>query len=671
MNKIAIKAQKDFLENLSHASPIRAISELIWNGLDAGANHVAVRLETDHLEGIEKIRVKDSGSGINHSEIQPFFGNLGDSWKKKKGRNNGRALHGKNGQGRFKAFSLGTRVEWNTIYDTKGTRMRYQIVGRADALTDLLFSDPVEANGDACGTEVIVSDTKDGLGALMTDNARNELAKLFAAYLSQYPDITIEYNGVRVDPLKLQRDRRDIFIEEIPLVGGETATATVTVVEWLMPAKRVVHLCDASGISLHETDAGQQIRAPGFDFTVYVKCDRFLELNNEGLLSLDELHPDVGYIVQSAKRAVKAHFRRKLFEQQSHIVERWKQEQIYPFEEKEHLNAVEEAERQVFDILAVNVESYLPSFEEADTKSKKFMFRLLAQALKDNPDSVQKIITEMLSLKKEEQETLAELLESTSLSNIISCSKTVANRLDFLVALDALIFGEDTKKKLLERDQLHKILESEAWIFDEEFALSGSEERLEDVLEKHAGFLGERVNGGTDVVVGEGKTGRIDLRLSRGNLLRSGELDYLIVELKRPSKKIDDSVISQVKKYAMAVAGDERFNGIPARWKFIAVSNEMDQYAKNDANQPDRPSGQVWISPDRKITVWVREWAEVINTARARLNFINKTLSYEASRESSRAYLVKTHAKFIPETELSEEQEGMDSTEQRQPQEEQ
>ncbi|HEY5706725.1 MAG TPA: ATP-binding protein [Terrimicrobiaceae bacterium] len=146
MNKIAIQAKRDFLERLANAPPLKAVSELIWNGLDAGADRIIVHLETNGVEGLEKIRVRDSGSGIDHSEIDVLFGNLGDSWKKSKNRFRGRALHGKSGQARFKAFSLGSRVEWDTVYEASGHRMRYQIIGRANALTDLQYTDPVPAN---------------------------------------------------------------------------------------------------------------------------------------------------------------------------------------------------------------------------------------------------------------------------------------------------------------------------------------------------------------------------------------------------------------------------------------------------------------------------------------------------------------------------------------------
>ena len=124
MNRIAIEAKGDFLERLSSATPIKAVAELVWNGLDAGASRVSVRLETNGLGGIEAIRVTDDGFGINHAHVQPLFGGLGDSWKRQKSRLNGRTLHGKSGQGRFKAFSLGTQVEWQTVFDSPEGRMR-------------------------------------------------------------------------------------------------------------------------------------------------------------------------------------------------------------------------------------------------------------------------------------------------------------------------------------------------------------------------------------------------------------------------------------------------------------------------------------------------------------------------------------------------------------------
>lgn len=647
LKRISISPKKDFLERLSSTSPISALAEVIWNGLDSSSDEVRVEFTRNKMDGIEEIRVIDAGTGIPLDEVETLFGNLGDSWKRTKGRHHGRALHGKNGQGRLKAFALGNRVSWQTTFATDGAAQSYTISGNAAALDSFAYTAPEPGNGRGRGTTVVISGIDKSHGELLADDARDELAKLFAAYLSQYPDVRILFDGSAIDPSGLQEHKREVIMEAIDLGNGQTVDASVSIIEWRIQTKRAIHLCDASGISLHEIEPG--IQAAGFNFTAYIKCDHFRELDKTNLLIMGDLHTDVKAILTKGKGVIRNHFRKRAAERQRQIVEKWKAEAIYPYEEKQDVTPVEEAERQVFDILAVNIESYLPRFDEADHGSRKFTFRLLAQALKDNPASVQQIITEVLGLKQEEQNELATLLKNTSLSNIISSASAVANRLDFLLALENLVFDKDTKKQLLERDQLHKILEKEAWLFDEEFALSGSEQRLEEVLKKHIGELGERKDGETGVGVGDGKSGRIDLMLGRAVAPRSGETDYLIVELKRPSKKIDSTIITQVKEYAMAVAKDERFHGLPARWKFVAISNEMNDYAKADAAQSDKPPGQVWSSKDGRITVWVREWAEVINTARARLDFVNRHLAYETTRENALDYLHKTHAKFIPE----------------------
>ena len=650
MAKVHVTAKRDFLESLTTAAPLAALSELVWNGFDADADRIQVFVDSNNMGGIQTIRVRDHGYGVDHSKVEALFGSLGESWKKTTDRQNGRALHGKNGKGRFKVFALGERVEWNTVYQQNGKKYSYKITGSAQTLDDFETSDPIEVNDAPVGTEVAIYNLKRDFRSLREDSAPHELAKIFAVYLTQNPALRIEYNGIAVDPKSVQSYRDDYHLGDVDLGDGHKAVVAVSIIEWSIQTDRVLHLCDANGIALHELQAGTQIRAPGFHFTAYIKSDHFRELDKLNQLGLAELHPDVQTIIKLAKNKIKEHFRRRLVEGQSQIIERWKEEQIYPYEDRPNLDPVESAERQVFDILAVNVQSYLPSFDDADVKSKKFTFRLLAQTIRENPMSVQKIISEVLGLKKDEQDELAELLQKTSLSSIISSAKIVANRLNFLNGLENLLFEKESKQNLLERDQLHKILENEAWLFDEEFALAGSELRLEEILSKHLAELGQREDDPAPVEVGEGKTGRVDLMLHKVVQPRTGEYDYLIVELKRPSQKINSKVLTQIESYAMAVAKDERFQNIPARWTFIAISNDFDDLAKSKANQRDRPKGKVYDDATLNITVWAKSWADVINDARARLRFVNEQLAYEADQSSAKAYLKKAHAKFIPDT---------------------
>ncbi|MES2038358.1 MAG: ATP-binding protein [Pseudomonadota bacterium] len=649
MGIVQVTAKKDFIESLTSARPIAALAELIWNGFDAKSNKVEVFLDINEMDGLEAVRVRDYGQGIVYKDVDKLFGSLGDSWKKAAVRLDGRSLHGKNGKGRFKAFALGSQVEWATTYRVNGKSHTYKIVGKSTSLDNFDIGGLAEVESGVSGTEVTIHNVHSDFRSLKDESAQMSLAKIFAVFLTEYPEASIEYDGKNVDPGAVQSHREEYELGDIVLKGERKVAVSVVIIEWSIPTERIVHLCDSTGISLYETPAGQQIRAPGFHFTAYIKSDHFRELDKTGLLALADLHDDVQTIIRAAKSKMKEHFRRRLASQHSQIVEKWKQEQIYPYEDSQNISPVEYAERQVFDILAVNVQSYLPSFEDSDIKQKKFTFFLLAQAIRQNPDSVQFIIGEVLGLRKEAQDDLALLLEKTPLSSIISSAKVVANRLDMLNGLEALIFDKESKKKLLERDQLHKILETESWLFHEEFALAGSEQRLEEVLRKHLSALGPREDDTKIVDIGDGKTGRVDLMLQKVVQPRTGHYDYLVVELKRPSQKINADVLTQIKKYAFAVASDERFAGVPATWTFIAISNELDSYAKKEANQRQRPRGQVHDDSDLNLTVWVKEWAEVINDARSRLRFVNEQLSYEADRDSAKAYLQRAHAKFIPE----------------------
>lgn len=650
MAKVHVVAQRDFLESLTAARPIAAVAELVWNGFDAQSNRVQVSLDMNAMAGLQTIRVRDQGSGIFHPHVDELFGKLGDSWKKSKGRLNGRALHGKGGKGRFKAFALGRLVEWNTTYRDNGKTFTYKISGSTQALDDFEISDPVESKATAVGTEVIVSNLRHEFTSLLDEKAPQEMAEMFAAYLTEYPGLVLDYNGVVVDPKIAQDFRGDYHLGDVEIGEGRKVAVAVSVVEWNIPTDRVVHLCDANGISLYQTQAGQQIRAPGFNFTAYVKSDHFRELDKHNLLILDDLHPDVTEIVRIAKNKIKEHFRRRLAEDQTKIVERWKQEQIYPYTDKPDLDPVEEAERQVFDILAANVQSYLPAFEEADAKSRRLTFLLLAQAIRDNPESVRRIFEEVLGLKKEDQDALAELLNKTSLTAIISAAQIVANRLNFVRGLRSLLFDDGNKESLLERDQLHRILENETWIFGEEYNLTGSEDWLEEVLKKHIALLGTRDDDdGPPVLREDGRRGRVDLML--GRIVPQPRADlrrYLIVELKRPSVTVSTVEIGQVASYARTVARDERFDQGKSTWDFVLATNAMNDDAYEACHQAGMPDGVAWRSKDGRITVWVKKWAEIIEEASARLAFFRERLKYDANLDSAKAYLNKAHAKFLP-----------------------
>ena len=649
MVQIPISPKQDFLARVSAAAPVKAVSELIWNGLDAKATEVDVVFKTNGLDELDEIVVRDNGTGIDASNVKVLFGSIGESWKKNTTRHAGRALHGKNGEGRFKAFALGSLIKWETIFEDGNKTQKYTITGRANPCS-FEYSDP-ENCADKTSTTVTVYNLKEkGLGVLHTDKTPFEFARIFALYLSKNPDVKLRINGTALCPSDFFNVVFQHTLHPFRDSRGKEYQVQIEILDWEQSVERGISLCDSAGIELHSLDA--KLRAKGLNFTIQLKCDYFAELAKENRLILEDLDPDVGKIVAEARECARGYFRERKAEEQASIVARWKSDEIYPYEEKRDLTPVELAERQVFDIIGVNVEDYLPSFDEADKAQKKFTFKLLAQAITNNPESLQTIITDVLDLKKEDQDDLADLLKKTDLTNIIRSAKTVANRLDFITGLKNLLFDKETKKTLLERDQLHKILQKESWIFDENFALTVSEATLEDVLKLHLEKLGRRCDEDVEVTREDGSHGRVDLMFSLSNQPRIGQTDHLIVELKRPSKKIDTEVLSQIESYAFAVSEDPHFEKTSTHWKFIVVSNDMDDYAKKRAHQANRPVGLTYVDDNNRIEVWALTWTDVLHDAEARLQFINKSLSYRADHDSAKAYLTKKYEQYIPKAKV-------------------
>src|SRR6185437_9555819 len=112
------------------------------------------------------------------------------------------------------------------------------------------------------------------------------------------------------------------------------------------------------------------------------------------------------------------------------------------------------------------------------------------------------------------QKELATLLQETTLSAIITAAKTVADRLKFITALESIVFDPETKNRLKERSQLHKILAENTWIFGEQYNLWASDKDLTRVLEKHRAILAPDVAIDAPVKVIDKKRGIIDLMLS-------------------------------------------------------------------------------------------------------------------------------------------------------------
>ncbi|MGE9282275.1 hypothetical protein ACP4B2_27515 [Streptomyces rochei] len=96
-----------------------------------------------------------------------------------------------------------------------------------------------------------------------------------------------------------------------------------------------------------------------------------------------------------------------------------------------------------------------------------------------------------------------------------------------------LLFEFDSRSTIRDKEQLHRMLEKELWIFEDEYTHGVSEIGLTTALNRHLPRLDGRTVPQQRVQVHNGRSGRLDLLLSC--VSGAGRMkQHLVVELKRP-----------------------------------------------------------------------------------------------------------------------------------------
>lgn len=634
------------IENTKCSNALVAVEELIWNALDADAKNVSVTLNHNKLEAIDTIRIEDDGDGISFEAWRDAFGRLGDSLKvNQRQSKSGRSVHGKSGKGRLKALGVGSLVKWISRYkDDSGRVNQFTITGSRANIRQFVATEPVELDDSArTGVTVEITNLDNGLAKLENlEIAAVELSQKFCLYLSQYPGILIKLSGVPLDP-ETNKAHQATYPLTVKVEEGRWVDANLTIVEWKQASERAVYLCDSSGFARDEQKTKIK-KSTGWKFSAYLQSTYIDELDHQASLGLPELHKGLQAIIEAGHDAVASHFLDRELERARGLVDSWKAEKIYPYASKPN-TPLEGIEQKVFDVCAMNVNSYIRDFNSSSQANKKLTFRLLREALAQNPTKLGKILREIVALPQARQEELSGLLDRAKLSAVISASNQVINRLRFLDSLDDMIFGS-LSKTLNEPRQLHRVLAHELWVFGDQYALGADEKGLKNVLKAHIEILGRDEPVTEDVSLIDGSDARFDLMLWTQVPTMQNHVEHLVIELKRPSVKIGAEEITQIQKYGISVANDTRFDKAQTNWKFVLVGKELDDYAEAMCKSNDRAFGHL---KSGNPSIHLTTWSAIIRDARWRYSFFKSELDAELTDDDGLHYLREKHSEYFAE----------------------
>jgi hypothetical protein len=622
--KFVVQVDVDQFDALAKPTqPLAGIAELVWNALDAEAETITISIGRTDLDGVETVLVTDNGHGMTHDGAARDFSKLGGSWKKKRpsSKNGKRPLHGKEGAGRFRAFAIGSTVEWSSVAEGFGGGLERTIVTGTLDSSEFTVSDPETIASGTAGTVVRIDRPREHAHRLLADAAQQWLVTRFAVYLIKFPSVTVTFDGTPLDPMTILEAQREIPLDEA--LGGDLGQPVMRFMQWKPEAKTIepsLVLCDVDGVALHEiTDRIES--APGVRFTAYLVWPGFTQHADELLLG-DLGHPVLSPVIEAARESIRGVLDELVSQRRREQIERWKKQNVYPYSGQATTTA-EVHERHVFDVVASTA---APAVAK-DPKAAKLSLRLIKEALGQPPGALHRVLKEVLDLTPQQLEDFDRLLERTTLASIIYLSKTVTDRLQFMHDLENILFDADKKKRLLERKELHRILANgQTWVFGETYTLAVDDQGLTKALEAHYALLDTDETVDEPVTDTEGHARIVDLMLSKAAFF-ADRREHLVVELKRPSVRLSQKELGQITNYAVAVSRDERFRTVKVRWEFWLLGDDMDEIVEELSNKPGQPPGLYTEGANYKV--WVRRWAEVLEENRQRLHFYRDHLDYE------------------------------------------
>lgn len=644
---IDVGVEQDHIESLTRASGITAISELIWNSLDADSTEIKIEYVKNKLGGYENLIVIDNGLGIEYTKAQDVFGRLGGSEKKHINTSpNGRHYHGKEGKGRYKSLALGDLVKFTSVYKNGESLKEFTVTFDRNNLSHSNFSDlkTLPKENTETGFKVEIQNiNQENVNQALDVKFRKEIEQKFASYWINYNDFNIYFNGNKLEfeSLIKNTDETNFLIED----GELSYRFVIKVIEWSFDIKKKTYLCNTKGVPFKELNLGIRSTIP---ISIFIQSIYVEKLHRENLIDLENFDDILQSAYGEAKKFAREYVRKRLHLYSGEFINELKSKGLYPYKENAD-SLVEESKRQVFDIVALQVNEYLPDFENQDDKSKKFTLSLIKEALEKDSSSLQRILTEVIELPDEKREELVEILEETSLSSIIDTMTEIKNRLRFINGLEELIYNKELNKNVLERKHLHKILVNETWLFGDEYTYGVDDITLKNVLKEYLKHLGR--TDFEEIISSEANT---DLQIIPDVCLWRqfpqgipGHKTNLIIELKKP--KVDAGVdeLMQIKLYAARICKDKRFPKEKTKWKFLLVTKDIKSDIESELEQTDRKYGHVVAT--ELYDVYVLTWGHILNEARTRYEFIKDKLNLNLmDNQQNLDYLKSKYSEYLP-----------------------
>ena len=615
ISKVVEITSEAIKKKFQNAEPEKAIFELTWNGLDAGANLIEINIERNDLDGLELITIFDNGSGIDFSNDNNGFFKFDVSNKK-----NMIDAHGKDGIGRFSFHRLCHDATWFT----KTLSGNFKLPLNESSMQNLNIEPvnmeklPKDFKNHTTGTLVELKNFSGKKTFPNNEVLRDKLSVEFGWLIAFKPDIKIRLNDIAINiPNK----------EEIKsLIEIDGFKFDYSIFRWFeKPTSEQSYLYFINEKNqLCDKELSKFNKKPPFYASVIIKSINNNIFDNE----FGELEGNEGKIIE-IKEIVNTHLK----EVYENFLRVSADNLINDFDEKGYFNYFHDhdkdyenwrinATKQIVKEICLKDPFFLKNLKEKPTK---ILIRLIDRLLISNEnDALFEVLNEVLELDENSLNSFSKLLQRTKLENIVKTIEVISQRLEVIRKLKILM--REKYKNILETPDLQSIIESNTWLFGDQYAVLGQEE---DDFNKIAKNLRKQIKGidevelediDNDVTVKSTKR-QVDLFLASKQMvfdeIGNKIFKCVIIEIKKPAISLNKKHLRQLEDYAEIISKHPEFSSSDfIRFELILVGRKL---SDSDTSISDKiETAKIYqekglISKTNKIKCYVRDWFSILH----------------------------------------------------------
>jgi len=631
INEQSIKTELKSYED----KPYKCLFEYVWNSFDAGATKVDILFDipAENIGYIDNVRIVDNGKGWdfkNNLNTDTFL----SSTKNQQNVTNKTLPKGKFGRGRYSFVWIAEKIAISSkqqkMFLNHSTKIEMETISKNIQGTKVEFFGIYQNLSDCL---------------IVEDNLHKEFLLEFGWFLAENENYKIKINNKELNISQNIKKIKEIEKNDLPDKIREQLDNSfkVKIILWDEKPSEYskFYFLDEKNIEIFKQNTGLNKKSDEFWHSVYITSSLFKNITtiddeNEEQPTLDfgdkkikRLKKQIILYIKNELTLIRKPY---LIKQSEFLLDELKEDNIIP-----ELTEFGIYDEQSYGDLIKTIYTITPSlFTGKSLAEKKFICATFAGLLSTQDDVLIKTILEQLQeLTEDEKQDLINILNRTSLSNIVKTIKEIDHRLDILHKLKFLI--SEHEKETLEVKHLQKILDQNFWIFGEQFRLfSSTEGALKNVLMKYAKEILEITNPELTTQ----PNGEVDLFLTKTENIGEKIQRNIIVELKRASKKLGKNEYDQLEKYMEKILEQNLTNSENQYWEFYLIGKDYNEHISRKIETVqhlgEKEKGLTLHIKEGRVKMYVRKWSDILEVEwGTKMKYLKEKLEIKARKQDT------------------------------------